>query len=118
MTPTHKIALGDLDPSFLEFGNQPGVLRCHSGIRVPGNDPRPRQGLHFVCPVCTNSDSHGIILLFDDPSVPPKAQPRGRWTYNGRPLSQLTLTEKVYSRETEKKCNWEGFIIDGQVTWK
>lgn len=107
-----RTSLNALNPMYLKFTSQPGVLRA---LRV-GESLEEAQGLNFNCPHCEK----GITLLFDLDSVPPKASPAGRYNPFGDgaeampKLSNLTIVGRVRA----PYCTWTGWVTKGELFWK
>ena len=85
----------------------------------PIDDTRDAQGLMFRCPKCKDtSEAHNVVLLFNLPSVPEKANPPGRWDPMEFPphMKSISLIQEVVSNT--EKCGFRGHVLGGYVNWR
>lgn len=123
-----ELSLTDLEPHWVEFTPTKGVLR----VLKPQEDTSRAQGMIFQCPRCKDHQkkAHFCIFLFDNARE--GARPSGRFAAARnsqgelRPFETQALhelpneprTSFFLLRPRDMDCRWEGYLVDGIVSWR
>lgn len=96
----------ELNPRWIGAGGE--------GIFDENHNPVPyreKVGVVFDCPVC--GKEHPCFIPFTNPpdGKPPVKQ-RVTWELNGDSFETMSITPSIQRMD---KCNWHGFITNGEV---